>query len=243
MIERKLVQQNIYNLVFSISASKGLEFKDVLVLDFFRELIINRSDSSDIYKAWKSLLQHNTADTSDSAFSFPQLEIQLKLLYTGSTRACNRLIFIETNSTSLSSLVFRWMRTQDLAEELVPLQGNQIILTPDEWRGKGIECALSAEGINTMSFLQRALNCFQQAADRDLIKKIIIQMEYHDLITRVKSYDEILHSKDELTCADMLIQCSKYGLKQELSSLSELLEVRSCDTNYYKSTILPYISL
>ena len=36
---------------------------------------------------------------------------------------------------------------------------------------------------------------------------------------------------------------NKYGLKQELSSLSELLEVRSCDTNYYKSTILPYISL
>lgn len=79
------------NLLLGIRESKGLEFSDVMVLDFFRTL-----DARD-HKAWKHLLQPTEASLAaaggDTPFQYqhPQVETQLKLLYTAITRSCNRL--------------------------------------------------------------------------------------------------------------------------------------------------------
>eukprot|EP01032_Pedospumella_encystans_P029083 gene29083-32844_t len=82
------------SLVLGIRAAKGLEFTDIVLLDFF-------SSIPDIdYKAWKELLAVGDNSSSHGGelqqYAFPQLELQLKLLYTGITRCINRLIFVES---------------------------------------------------------------------------------------------------------------------------------------------------
>jgi superfamily I DNA/RNA helicase len=79
---------DIRNQVFGIREAKGLEFSDVAVVDFFSSL------ANPDQKAWRQLLLDDTL--ADGPQSFPQVETQLKLLYTAMTRSCNRLIFIET---------------------------------------------------------------------------------------------------------------------------------------------------
>eukprot|EP01034_Spumella_vulgaris_P047544 gene47544-biopygen37522 len=100
---------------------------------------------------------------STASAAYPQLELQLKLLYTAVTRSCNRLLFVETEKTQLSSVMFRWMVGADLAETYNAANEEAVLMTSDEWRAQGIEFALSAEGEDTTLFLEKALHCFKLA--------------------------------------------------------------------------------
>jgi hypothetical protein len=77
-------------------------------MDFFSS--IAKSDQ----KAWKQMLLHDSLD--DALRLFSQIETQLKLLYTGMTRSCQRLIFIETQDSQAGDVFFRWLREKQLAE-------------------------------------------------------------------------------------------------------------------------------
>jgi len=76
--------------LLGVRQSKGLEFTDILLVDFFGSL--PKSD----WKAWKTLV-----DVDQHGEQYPQVEHQLKLLYVAITRACNRLIFIETKPSGM----------------------------------------------------------------------------------------------------------------------------------------------
>jgi superfamily I DNA/RNA helicase len=76
-------------MVLSIVDSKGLEFFEVVIVDFFSS--IPPADRS----AWKKLFTLKPGDQLGD-FPYPQIESQLKNLYVAITRARNRLIFIET---------------------------------------------------------------------------------------------------------------------------------------------------
>jgi hypothetical protein len=103
---------------------------------------------------------------SYSALQYPQLEGQLKLLYTGVTRCCNRLVFTETKKSDAGASFFRWLTKgstdKKIAEELVPTTrkittktGNESeikeeaeeveLMTNDEWRARGVDLAMMAE--------------------------------------------------------------------------------------------------
>ena len=75
--------------VLSIVDSKGLEFMEVVIVDFFSSVPVSDRDH------WKRLFTLKP-DEPLGDFPYPQIESQLKKLYVAITRARNRLVFIET---------------------------------------------------------------------------------------------------------------------------------------------------
>ena len=75
--------------VLSIVDSKGLEFMEVVIVDFFSSVPVSDREH------WKRLFTLKP-DEPLGDFPHPQIESQLKKLYVAITRARNRLVFIET---------------------------------------------------------------------------------------------------------------------------------------------------
>lgn len=67
-----------YELVYGVRAAKGLEFKSVIVLDFFVDL------PRGVQKPWRDLILDRGGGDA------PELEGQIKLLYTAVTRCVER---------------------------------------------------------------------------------------------------------------------------------------------------------
>jgi hypothetical protein len=158
-VESELINMGIKNVVLGVRAAKGLEFTDVVLVNMFGTL--DKSDQA----IWKTLFSSANATASSA---HPHIELQLKLLYTAITRGCNRLLFVETEKTQLSSTMFRWLVSAGLAEMFNAANEEAVLMTSDEWRAQGIEFALSAEGDNVISLLEKAVKCFQSACDEDL---------------------------------------------------------------------------
>jgi hypothetical protein len=157
------------NLVMGIRDSKGLEHSDVALVDFFSGL--ERFSTS---KALRDVLR----TTYDLRGEYPEMEWELKMLYTAITRCQNRFVFVETKPTSSGSQFFRWLTDSHLAEQHPERRGEtaDLLMTNDEWRMKGIEFALRAEDANEVETiitrLETALACFERAVDTDLAKRV-----------------------------------------------------------------------
>lgn len=160
------------NTVMGIRAAKGLEFSDVMILDFFRH--IPEHD----HKAWKVLFaDNNQADVQvrDKQFEYPQLEPQLKMLYTAITRSMNRLLFVETASTAAGEAFFRWLERHQLAEKYdlatARKHGEERFITADEWKVRGIQFAGQVDSATVggaeaaVGLLDNAIQCFTNAGD------------------------------------------------------------------------------
>ena len=100
----------IKNTIIGIRAAKGLEFTEVMLFNFF-----SSGSCSKDQKSWKKLLQ--SAHSSVSVGAPRHLECELKLLYTGITRCCERLVFAETQPGA-SFEFFRFLKSLDLGEAL-----------------------------------------------------------------------------------------------------------------------------
>jgi ankyrin repeat protein len=178
--------------VFGIREAKGLEFSDVLLVDFFassgchRGIAGSANDSAAElaqqraqHKSWKLLLAA-VPTAEPSRHSLPlEMELELKLLYTAITRSCNRLFFIETQKTPSGEAWFRRLHEAGLANPLSHCDTAQLFsesraMTADDWRVEGIEAASLAEGcaVDTAdTALQRAVACFRNASDTMLLHR------------------------------------------------------------------------
>mmetsp|Transcript_30084 Transcript_30084/g.68321 ORF Transcript_30084/g.68321 Transcript_30084/m.68321 type:complete len:538 (-) Transcript_30084:464-2077(-) len=133
-------------LVYGIRQVKGLEFRDVAVVDFFscRGMPAGSHPLDGKHKAWKSLLSacagpaaaasasasatsgHSTTlqaltSTSSSAAAAAaglssELELQLKVLYTAITRSSSHLIFAERQVSVASAAWFALLLERGLAQ-------------------------------------------------------------------------------------------------------------------------------
>lgn len=139
-----------------------------MIVDFFSQIPASEQ------KWWKKLNTiHPAADGSGSGsvsgaleYEFPQMETQLKLLYTAITRCCNRLVFVETRESVAGTAFFRWLKDSQLAEQLVIEASEdvqEVFMSNDEWRVRGIELAMSADGSNARTLLRNAVKCFDRA--------------------------------------------------------------------------------
>lgn len=81
--------------VLSIRDSKGLEFDHVIIVDFFTGLQLKHQ------KGWKEMINGNET-------KFPEIELQLKQLYTAITRCCKRLLIAETGTSDALSTWKKW---------------------------------------------------------------------------------------------------------------------------------------
>ena len=95
-----------YELVYGIRRAKGLEFKSVIVMDFFSAL------RSDLQKPWREMLLGRSE--YDFKSTYPEIEGQLKLLYTAVTRCIDRLFFAETAESISGNAFVRWMTTKSV---------------------------------------------------------------------------------------------------------------------------------
>ena len=173
-----------YPLVYGIRAEKGLEFKSVIIMNFFTDL------PSNIQKPWRDLLLGRANE--DFQYVFPEVEGQLKILYTGVTRCIQQLFFAETTGSIAGDAFVRWITTTTISrnkrksntEKEIPLATRSnlgdvqvIALTNDEWISSGIENAEAAEDyenndlLSAKSLLDKAIYCFQQANEVELARK------------------------------------------------------------------------
>lgn len=171
------------NTVMGIRAAKGLEFSDVMILDFFRH--IPEHD----HRAWKVLFSDSTqtADVAvrDKQFEYPQLEPQLKMLYTAITRSMNRLVFVESDVTPAGDAFFRWLERHQLAEKYdlatARKRGEERFITADEWKVRGIQFAGQVDSATTggaeaaEGLLDNAIQCFTNAGDTVLKNAAALQ--------------------------------------------------------------------
>jgi len=169
-----------YPLVYGIREAKGLEFQEVILVDFFVGIPLP------LQKLWRDLLLgRDVANISRR----PEIEGHLKLLYTAATRCIQRLFFAETSSSVAGDAFVRWLTTTSTVRsnddsgkrrEALAVKNNvetveKMVRTPDEWRSAGLDNAVMAESVHELSeaetWLDRALYCFEQVGDSALASR------------------------------------------------------------------------
>jgi hypothetical protein len=200
-----------------------------MILNFFSNIPHNDQ------KIWKKLLTANLDIDYTLINNFPQLESQLKVLYTAITRSCNRLVFVETRVTVAGSAFFRWLHEKQIAMQLKVSSMNEVLMTSDEWRIRGIEFALLAEADVIESMLQKALFCFDHAGDIPLRTRVNILLELHTCKKKLNAItnDIILQSKDEIDISNCIYKCLRVGLVTDVLDVCDLLCERSCEPRYF----------
>jgi hypothetical protein len=172
-----------YPLVYGIREAKGLEFQEVILVDFFGGVPSGVPDS--LQKLWRNLLLgRDMADVS----RHPEVEGHLKLLYTAITRCIQCLFFAETSSSIAGDAFVRWLTTttttslselrrgkEALAVKSSVENVDKMVRTPDEWRSAGLDNAVMAvsseELSDSESWLEKAIYCFEQVGDAVLASK------------------------------------------------------------------------
>lgn len=205
-------------VVLSIRDAKGLEFPDVILVDFFKRLPPEQQ------KPWRLLLQGKTLEASRYA-GFPEVETQLKQLYTAITRCSRRLFFVETSTSDAGQAFVRFLCAEKklaIKQEVEDVQ--QSVKAVDEWATTGVQYATNAEASETdeisLYWLEKALFCFQQGKVKDLerkcevhIESIRFRMEYaKGTRSKMEDGDDV-----ERSAAQHLTKLATEGLLREAS--------------------------
>lgn len=167
-----LICSTTAKLVYGIREAKGLEFKTVIILDFFREIL------TPLQKPWRELVLNRA--TQDLDRNHPLIGTLLKLLYTGVTRCIEKLFFVETHSTTAGDATMRWLTTKNPSSGAYATRNNiddieVMSMTADEFVSDGInnaELAQSSVDLDQAQLLlERAIWCFEQASNDELAAK------------------------------------------------------------------------
>ena len=225
---RILRPEGLDNPMFGVRAAKGLEFNDVLLLDMFCSL------PSSSYKAWHVLfgadMDPNGAASgtmpADQQYSYPELEPQLKRLYTAVTRSVNRLIFAETQSSKIGSVFFRWLERRGLGEKLKFSRVEQdssedAVLTTSEVNQQGIDIAVAASGMvgdamETARMFQQACDRFRRAENTELLQVAEAGRKLASMRAQYETLDMTAQSIDEEKLVDTVHSCLKTGMLDEV---------------------------
>ncbi|KAF8462261.1 hypothetical protein BDZ91DRAFT_356694 [Kalaharituber pfeilii] len=157
--------------ILTIFESKGLEFEDVILYNFFRNTVWANVG----VHVLKQLLQKGAADELDTG-KYGMLCSELKHLYVAVTRARKNLWIVESDPASVQNILTVWTMTGKEsgrnpivsivdANEIDAQQKARNIIkpgkstTPDAWRKQG-------EMFLHRDLYQEALRCFRRAGHR-----------------------------------------------------------------------------
>jgi len=217
------------SLVLGIVEAKGLEFSDVVIVNFFSKL------GGRHQAPWKDLIRSSRAGAAGGFENrHPELEGHLKLLYTAITRCCHRLFFVETAASAAWPAFDRWLTGQGVAERCAATTDVDAALrTADEWRALGMDMALDkivndgdAVFDRRPNLMPNALKCFRNAGDGVLAKKA----EVH--IQAAKVYPElvgapVIGAKFHLRLCAVLEELVRENLLYEAASLAAGVALRT----------------
>lgn len=209
-----------HGLVYGIREAKGLEFKNVLILDFFAEL------SPSLQKPWREMLYNRIGKGDSDAFQqkFPLVETHLKLIYTGVTRCIDQLFFAETTSSMAGDAAVRWLTTTSLmtdrdnnSQALATISNvtdlEAMSMSNDEFCVVGIDNAELAESSVELShqvvlnYLDRAIYCFRKAQSPELVAKAQVHSQsirLRDRLVGVREDMELLEKEASRTISLLL---------------------------------------
>ena len=167
-------------------------------MDFFKLL------EDEHQKPWRELLTIREQRGNSQAGikqAVPEVETQLKLLYTAITRCSKRLFFAETGTSIAGSAFVKWATfvkkeqngslraAKGLAVKQVVDDVEKMVKTLDEWRSSGVDFAMEAElatddAGTARKWLLRAIHDFEKVRNRrpsTRIKLSCLEILYADL--------------------------------------------------------------
>jgi hypothetical protein len=173
-------------------------------MDFFCNISLN------LQTPWKEMLLHRAENlySNDFALKYPEIEAQLKLLYTAVTRCIERLFFVETTSSRAGDAFIRWSTTtsvtpfgpndEKIDKAMATLSDCTNIETMgmnrDEWLAAGLSNAEAADAEeydfeNKCSLLKKAVYCFEQGRHDLFTRKAKVQLRSIELRMKVSDID------------------------------------------------------
>lgn len=217
-----------YELVIGVRAAKGLEFKSVIILDFFGKL------PSSIQKAWRDLLL-NRAD-QNFEHDYPLVETYLKLLYVAVTRCIERLLFVETSSSIAGDAAIRWLCRKDGAlatqNNVMDDDVEGMTLTADEFVSQGLDYIQTAESPEiefdeAMTQIGRAIYCFEQAQASHLASKARVHRLSAQFRSDLSQISMPTHQESTSVASTMVIEAKGAQIVAQLLSENLLEECKS----------------
>jgi hypothetical protein len=219
-------------IVLSIRDSKGMEFPDVIIVDFFKSL------ANEHQKPWRKLLQGRIDDSL-----LPEMETMLKQLYTAVTRCSKRLFVAETGPSDSCDAFMRWCteRKDGLPSIAVKQDASNVkkmTKTHDEWVSTGITYAMKAEETDEKAifWLEKAMDCFELGEDPSLQDKIEAHRSCVHFREKLEEYrskvvdssvgsvvDSLVQSELEMEGVEILEQIIQQGLTVEAARVCDLL--------------------
>jgi hypothetical protein len=223
-----------HRLVYGIREAKGMEFKTVIILDFFAEL------PSSLQKPWRDLLLNRYREEDGFQQQFPLVETHLKLIYTGVTRCIDQLFFAETASSTSGDAAVRWLTTTrtitdgaNNSEALATINNvndlEAMSMTNDEFCVVGIDNAELAESSIELphevilNYLDRAIYCFQKALSPELVVKAHVHSQSIRLRDRLADTSDLMQTHDREQMEKEVSQTISLLLKENLFAESENL--------------------
>jgi hypothetical protein len=185
-----------------------MEFKSVIILDFFAEL------PSSLQKPCRDLLLNRYDEHDRFQEQFPLVEVHLKLLYTAITRCIEQLFFAETTDSLSGVAAVRWLTATSTVNNTCSDGANEealatinkdvkdldaMTMTNDEFCIVGIDNAEQAEANADLSLetslghLDKAIYCFKKAQRSELVVKATVHakcLKLKDKLTKpIQSQD------------------------------------------------------
>jgi hypothetical protein len=242
-----------YKLVYGIREAKGLEFKSVMLLDFFKEL------PSYLHKPWRNLLLNR--EGLDFEANYPLVEMQLKLLYTGITRCIERLFFVETASSITGDTTVRWLTTSSVKKSRPGIEERggrscgealatknsisnveSMSMTADQFLSEGFNNAEMAESAEldlelAHRFLDKSIWCFEQAGHPELAAKARTHRQSIKFRLDLVPLHQDQHGHDQamMFASQMLESLASEGLLSEV--LNVFYSIRPFLSSYAKEEL------
>jgi hypothetical protein len=227
--------EDLNNTCLDIVDSKGLEFSDVWIVDFF-----SQSERAQ-QKGFKKLFSVDYNPAQDPMR--PEIETDMKLLYTAITRCKSRLVFIETAGSNGAFQKFtNWLRQQDLAKPM-PVETDSAVgmptrlLSGDEWRKRGVNFVSDVDVEETgedyeksLARLDEAAVCFRKAKDQellhrcDVLKSLLEFKAGGSVFQEVASIDTLLPDNREDAAEAAVVAETPVAVVQLVSMTTKLLQ-------------------
>ncbi|KAI6044090.1 hypothetical protein EDC04DRAFT_459876 [Pisolithus marmoratus] len=193
-------------VILTLQESKGLEFEDVFLYNFFE-------DSAALLSQWRAVLMphnsHETAPPHDvSASPHPVLCAELKTLYVGITRARKKLYFLDHSQRS-EPMRALWLK-EGLIDVAPPTDICKYIgeSSPERW-------AASAYKLFNAGHFQEAIRCFERAK---LPRQLRIAQAYQLREVAMSTVRTGERQKAFLAAAEAFVQCAGEALGSQKTS-------------------------
>ncbi|KAK6353688.1 hypothetical protein TWF696_005650 [Orbilia brochopaga] len=153
-------------LILTILESKGMEFQDVFLFDFF--------SSSPCQAGFRALANSQLTASRFDDTQYPELCVELKNLYVAITRPREMLYMVETNPAAVKPILDMWaLSSDDPIIDVVPPDDPTIGMRLDEMRlGQSSRGEWEQKGSDFLDqqMYQQAMYCYKRAEKPKLVQ-------------------------------------------------------------------------